>query len=63
MTKGVILDTELDENDWDGFSCLTEKFGENLQIVGDDLFVTNKLNFALVGPLRSTGRIQKLLRL
>ena len=31
----------LDENDWKGFSLLTEKMGKKIQIVGDDLFVTN----------------------
>ena len=37
------IEDPMDENDWDGFSSLTEKFGEKLQIVGDDLFVTNKI--------------------
>ena len=31
----------MSENDWDGWGALTEKIGENIQIVGDDLFVTN----------------------
>ncbi|MEL6178038.1 MAG: phosphopyruvate hydratase [Myxococcota bacterium] len=31
----------LDENDWDGWSQLTQKLGDKLQLVGDDLFVTN----------------------
>ncbi|MBT4485848.1 MAG: phosphopyruvate hydratase [Candidatus Latescibacteria bacterium] len=30
-----------DENDWDGFRLMTEKLGSKVQIVGDDLFVTN----------------------
>jgi len=30
-----------DENDWDGFKLMTEKLGNRIQIVGDDLFVTN----------------------
>ena len=31
----------MDENDWDGWKLLTEKLGERVQLVGDDLFVTN----------------------
>ncbi|HJT24385.1 MAG TPA: phosphopyruvate hydratase, partial [bacterium] len=31
----------LDENDWDGFKMMTDKLGKKVQIVGDDLFVTN----------------------
>jgi len=30
-----------DENDWDGWKLLTEKIGDEVQLVGDDLFVTN----------------------
>ena len=30
-----------DENDWDGFKALTDKIGDRVQLVGDDLFVTN----------------------
>ncbi len=29
------------EDDWDGWKLMTEKLGEKIQIVGDDLFVTN----------------------
>jgi enolase len=29
------------ENDWDGWKLMTEKLGDKIQIVGDDLFVTN----------------------
>ncbi|MGD8872904.1 MAG: phosphopyruvate hydratase [Gemmatimonadota bacterium] len=35
------LEDPLDENDWDGWEALTEAIGDELQIVGDDLFVTN----------------------
>jgi enolase len=35
------LEDPLDENDWRGWKTLTEALGERLQIVGDDLFVTN----------------------
>ena len=31
----------LDENDWDGWSELTDELGDKVQLVGDDLFVTN----------------------
>ena len=31
----------MDEEDWDGWKLLTERIGERLQLVGDDLFVTN----------------------
>src|SRR5690606_28110248 len=30
-----------DENDWDGWKILTDKIGDRVQLVGDDLFVTN----------------------
>ncbi|MCB5230697.1 MAG: phosphopyruvate hydratase [Candidatus Cloacimonas sp.] len=36
------LEDGLAEDDWDGWQLLTEKLGHKLQIVGDDLFVTNK---------------------
>ena len=41
--KYPILSIEdgLDENDWDGFKLMTEALGDKIQIVGDDLFVTN----------------------
>ena len=31
----------MDENDWDGWKILTERLGKKIQLVGDDLFVTN----------------------
>ena len=31
----------MDESDWDGWSILTSKVGDKIQLVGDDLFVTN----------------------
>ncbi|AJD92008.1 enolase [Jeotgalibacillus malaysiensis] len=37
----VSIEDGLDENDWDGFKLLTEKIGDKVQLVGDDLFVTN----------------------
>ncbi|MGB2107013.1 MAG: phosphopyruvate hydratase [Candidatus Puniceispirillum sp.] len=35
------IEDPLDEDDWDGFAALTDKIGSTVQIVGDDLFVTN----------------------
>ena len=42
--KYPILSIEdgLDENDWDGWKKLTDKLGKKVQLVGDDLFVTNR---------------------
>lgn len=37
----VSIEDGLDESDWDGWSYLTQKVGERVQLVGDDLFVTN----------------------
>ena len=37
------IEDPLDENDWNGWVDLTNNLGDKLQIVGDDLFVTNKL--------------------
>jgi len=37
----VSLEDGLDENDWDGWRILTDKLGGKIQLVGDDLFVTN----------------------
>lgn len=31
----------MDENDWEGWKLLTERIGDRVQLVGDDLFVTN----------------------
>ena len=36
------IEDALDEDDWNGWSSLTEKIGSKIQLVGDDLFVTNK---------------------
>ena len=37
----VSIEDGLSEDDWDGFKLMTEKLGDRVQIVGDDLFVTN----------------------
>ncbi|OHQ56274.1 phosphopyruvate hydratase [Corynebacterium sp. HMSC070H05] len=42
----VSIEDPLDENDWDGYVALTEKLGDKVQIVGDDLFVTNPKRLA-----------------
>lgn len=38
----ISIEDPVDENDWDGFRMVTEKIGDKVQLVGDDLFVTNK---------------------
>jgi len=38
----ITIEDPVDENDWEGFKLVTEKLGNKIQIVGDDLFVTNK---------------------
>ena len=37
----VSIEDGMDEQDWDGWKALTERVGERVQLVGDDLFVTN----------------------
>ena len=37
----VSIEDGMDEEDWDGWKALTERLGERMQLVGDDLFVTN----------------------
>src|SRR5699024_6935754 len=37
----ISIEDGLDENDWDGFKKLTDELGDKVQLVGDDLFVTN----------------------
>ena len=45
----ISIEDGLDENDWAGHKLLTERLGKKVQLVGDDLFVTNteKLDAAL----------------
>ena len=38
----ISIEDPVDENDWEGFTLITEKLGDKVQLVGDDLFVTNK---------------------
>jgi enolase len=37
----ISIEDGMDENDWDGWKLLTQKVGDKVQLVGDDLFVTN----------------------
>jgi len=37
----ISIEDGMDENDWEGWKYLTDKIGEKVQLVGDDLFVTN----------------------
>ncbi|MFP6776071.1 MAG: phosphopyruvate hydratase [PS1 clade bacterium] len=37
----ISIEDGMDENDWDGWDLLTKRIGEKVQLVGDDLFVTN----------------------
>ena len=37
----ISIEDGLDESDWDGWKMLTDKIGDKVQLVGDDLFVTN----------------------
>ncbi len=38
----VSIEDPVDENDWEGFTKITKELGDRIQLVGDDLFVTNK---------------------
>ena len=38
----ISIEDPVDENDWEGFSKITKELGDKVQLVGDDLFVTNK---------------------
>jgi enolase len=37
----ISIEDGMDENDWDGWNLLTKKIGDKVQLVGDDLYVTN----------------------
>ena len=37
----ITIEDPVDENDWEGFTNITSKLGDKIQLVGDDLFVTN----------------------
>ena len=38
----ISIEDPVDENDWKGFKLITDRLGDKIQLVGDDLFVTNK---------------------
>jgi enolase len=42
----ISIEDGLAEDDWDGWAKMTKKMGDNVQIVGDDLFVTNTKRLA-----------------
>ena len=42
----ISIEDGLDENDWDGWKLLTKRLGKKVQLVGDDLFVTNPKRLA-----------------
>ena len=42
----MTIEDGLDENDWEGWKILTERLGKKIQLVGDDLFVTNTKRLA-----------------
>ena len=42
----ISIEDALDEEDWDGWKLFTDRLGDKIQIVGDDLFVTNPQRFA-----------------
>ena len=48
----ISIEDGLGESDWDGWALLTERLGDRLQLVGDDIFVTNQ---ELVGKAIADG--------
>jgi enolase len=50
----VSIEDGLNENDWDGWKKMTDRLGKKVQLVGDDLFVTNEERLAL-GIERGVG--------
>jgi enolase len=42
----ISIEDGMDEDDWDGWKLMTDKMGDRIQIVGDDLFVTNTQRLA-----------------
>lgn len=43
----ISIEDPLSEDDWDGWQKITERLGKNIQLVGDDLFVTNTKRLAI----------------
>ncbi len=50
----ISIEDPVDENDWDGFEKITKRLGDKVQLVGDDLFVTNK-KYLTMGINRHAG--------
>ena len=52
----VTIEDGLDEEDWDGWALLTERLGSRIQLVGDDIFVTNteRLERGLLGAVANS---------
>lgn len=42
----ISIEDGFSEHDWEGFKKMTEAMGEDIQLVGDDIFVTNPAIFA-----------------
>ncbi len=53
----ISIEDGLDEEDWDGWHLMTEKLGKKIQIVGDDLFVTNTQRLAKGIEFKSANSI------
>ncbi|MDR1217667.1 MAG: phosphopyruvate hydratase [Oscillospiraceae bacterium] len=53
----VSIEDGMAEDDWDGWKILTERLGKKIQLVGDDLFVTNRLRLARGIELGATNSI------
>jgi enolase len=43
----ISIEDGLDQDDWDGWNALTQRLGDKIQLVGDDLFVTNPARLAM----------------
>lgn len=52
----ILLEDGLGEDDWDGWQLLTRELGTNLQLVGDDIFVTNPISSAALSRSASPTR-------
>ena len=46
----VSIEDPLDEDDWDGWKAMTDQLGDKVQLVGDDLFVTNAERLRAASP-------------
>ncbi len=53
----ISIEDGLDEEDWDGWQAMTEQLGERIQLVGDDLFVTNTKRLDAGIKLRTANAI------